>query len=143
MSIRGKMLLAFGVVLLLLAITAGTAVSLFFSLSGSVNRLTSELFPGETASSRMRIEATRGSVELMRLLSGSQGAFAQVETRFDGAERHLAEVASLFEYLSNRTDDASTQRRYQDLMASLENDMAALRQLAEERYEAYERTGEE
>ncbi|MFP4536470.1 MAG: methyl-accepting chemotaxis protein [Spirochaetaceae bacterium] len=143
MSIRGKMLLAFGVVLLLLAITAGTAVSLFFSLSGSVNRLTSELFPGETASSRMRIEATRGSVELMRLLSGSQGAFAQVETRFDGAERHLAEVASLFEYLSNRTDDASTERRYQDLMASLENDMAALRQLAEERYEAYERTGEE
>ncbi|MFP4301286.1 MAG: methyl-accepting chemotaxis protein [Spirochaetaceae bacterium] len=143
MNIRGKMLLAFGVVLLLLAITAGTAVSLFFSLSGSVNRLTSELFPGETASSRMRIEATRGSVELMRLLSGSQGAFAQVETRFDGAERHLAEVASLFEYLSNRTDDASTERRYQDLMASLENDMAALRQLAEERYEAYERTGEE
>ncbi len=143
MNIRGKMLLAFGVVLLLLAITAGTAVSLFFSLSGSVNRLTSELFPGETSSSRMRIEATRGNVELMRLLSGREGAFEQVQGRFDSAETHMAEVAALFDYLTERAEDESTQRRYQELMASLENNLTALRQLAGERYEAYRRTGEE
>lgn len=143
MNIRGKMLLAFGLVLVLLAVTAGTAVFLFFSLGSSMEQLASDLFPGEIAASKMRIEATRGNLELLRLLDGRGGEYSRVEERFASAEREMATVRALFEQLAERAGEESTERRLLDLAAQLENNMAAMKQLALERYEYVQATGDE